>query len=138
MNVDNDADVGLSKSRPFLVPLLDGGKAHRFSAADDTYFRAATAIMTAAPSVVADDVLAGLLARDYGLSGRIKVLSSEVEGTAEVTLPDSTRLILKTSTQPEAVDSFAFQSAAIMAVEKGTGFVAPRLLPTQGGADIRA
>lgn len=134
MNVDNDAAGGVSKSRPDLAPSPDEGRAHRFSAADETYFRAATAIMTAAPSVVADDVLAGLLARHYGLSGRIKVLSSEVEGTAEVTLPDSTRLILKTSTQPEAVDSFAFQSAAIMAVEGGTGFVAPRLLPTQGGA----
>jgi len=98
------------------------------------YFREAAAVLAAPPSVVEEGVLADLLARNYGLSGHIKILSSEVECTAEVCLPDDRRLILKTSTKPEAVESFRFQSAAIAAVTGATGFVAPIVLPTAGGA----
>ena len=79
-------------------------------------------------------MLAGLLARHYALSGTIQVLSSEVEHTAGVGLPDGRRLILKTSARPEAIDSFRFQSAAIAAVDGAGGFVAPRILRTTGGA----
>jgi Ser/Thr protein kinase RdoA (MazF antagonist) len=47
---------------------------------------------------------AALLKRHYGLTGSIAALSSEVERTAEVTLSDGRRLILKTSTRPAGGD----------------------------------
>jgi Ser/Thr protein kinase RdoA (MazF antagonist) len=134
LNVDNDTGADVREGRSDMVRPGNGDGAKRSPATSAAYFRAAAAILTAAPSVVNDEVLAELLAHHYALSGRIKVLSSEVEGTVEVILPDASRLILKTSRQPEAVDSFRFQSAAISAVEGASGFVAPRILRTRGGA----
>ncbi|SFJ77323.1 Ser/Thr protein kinase RdoA involved in Cpx stress response, MazF antagonist [Bosea sp. OK403] len=129
MSVDDDA--GLAG---------DAGRSIRASRACepapvalDAYFRDAAAVLAAPPSVVADGVLADLLARHYGLSGEITTLSSEVECTAEVALGDGRRLILKTSRRPEAVESFRFQSAAIATVAGAAGFVAPLVLPTGGG-----
>jgi Ser/Thr protein kinase RdoA (MazF antagonist) len=77
---------------------------------------------------------AALLKRHYGLTGSIAALSSEVERTAEVTLSDGRRLILKTSTRPEAIDSFRFQTAAMAALQGAAGFVAPEVLRTTSGA----
>ena len=134
MNVDNNADADVRKGRPEMARHGNGDEAQRPPVTSAAYFSAASAILTAAPSVVEDEVLAELLAHHYALSGQIKVLSSEVEGTAEVILPDASRLILKTSRQTEAVDSFRFQSAAISAVEGASGFVAPRILRTRDGA----
>jgi Ser/Thr protein kinase RdoA (MazF antagonist) len=101
-------------------------------AEDADYLRDAAAVLAAPPSVVPAGLLAEVLARNYGLSGQIDILSSEVECTAEVRLPDDRRLILKVSAQPAAVESFRFQSAAIAAVAGVDGFVAPRVLPTRG------
>jgi Ser/Thr protein kinase RdoA (MazF antagonist) len=77
---------------------------------------------------------AALLERHYGLTGAIATLSSEVERTAEVHLPDGRRLILKTSTRPEALDSFRFQAAALAALQGAAGFIAPEVPRTGGGA----
>ena len=100
------------------------------------YFRAGAAALTNLPSVFDAHILAELLDRHYGLSGAIEPLSSEVEHTAEVTLADGTRLILKTARQPEAVPSFRFQSAAMAALEGADGLLAPRLLRTLRGASM--
>ncbi|TIR37489.1 MAG: serine kinase [Mesorhizobium sp.] len=77
---------------------------------------------------------AALLKRHYGLTGLIATLSSEVERTAEVTLSDGRRRILKTSTRPEAIDSFRFQTAAMAALQGAAGFVAPKVFRTSSGA----
>ena len=77
---------------------------------------------------------AALLKRHYGLTGSIATLSSEVERTVAVDLPDGRRLILKTSTRPEAVDSFRFQAAAIAGLQGAAGFVAPEVLLSSSGA----
>lgn len=104
------------------------------AASGEAYFKAASAALTELPSTFEATLLAELLARHYGLSGQIETLSSEVEHTAEVTLADGARLILKTARQPEAVPSFRFQSAALGALEGAKGFIAPRLLRTLDGA----
>lgn len=75
-----------------------------------------------------------LLKRHYGLAGSIRTLSSEVERTDEVALPDGRRLILKTSTNPEALDSFRFQSAALAGLEGRADVLSPRALRTRSGA----
>lgn len=80
------------------------------------------------------DISADLLRRYYGLAGRIETLSSEVERTVEVSLPDGRRLILKLSTRPEAVDSFRFQSAAMAGLQATADVVVPQVLTTQSGA----
>ena len=43
-------------------------------------------------------------------------------------------MILKTSTRPEALDSFRFQAAAIAGLQGAAGFVAPEVLRTSNGA----
>ncbi|MGX9574437.1 phosphotransferase enzyme family protein [Mesorhizobium sp. f-mel] len=68
------------------------------------------------------------------MGGIIATLSSEVERTVEVNLSHDRRLILKTSTRPEAVDSFRFQSAAMAGLQGAAGFVAPEVLRTSSGA----
>lgn len=77
---------------------------------------------------------AALLKRHYGVTGSIATLSSEVERTVEVDLPDGRRCILKTSTSPETVDSFRFQTSAMAGLQGAAGFVAPKVLPTSSGA----
>jgi Ser/Thr protein kinase RdoA (MazF antagonist) len=77
---------------------------------------------------------ASLLKRHYGVTGSIATLSSEVERTVEVDTPDGRRCILKTSTRPEAVDSFRFQTSALAGLQGAAGFVAPAVLRTSSGA----
>ena len=98
----------------------------------EAYFRAAAAILAMRPGSSEPDMSAALLKRHYGLTGSIATLSSEVERTVEVNLSESRRLILKTSTRPEAVDSFRFQAAAIAGLQGAAGFVAPEVLRTFG------
>jgi Ser/Thr protein kinase RdoA (MazF antagonist) len=100
----------------------------------DAYFRAASANLSVRPSDPEPDISADLLRRHYGLKGATTTLSSEVERTVEVTLPDGRRLILKTSLRPEAANSFRFQSAAMAGLEGKAGFIAPKVLRTNGGA----
>lgn len=117
----------------FSMPMLGRERTQQATGGHDAYFDAAAAILATAPITLDGDLLADVLAREYGLSGRVDMLSSEVESTAEVVLPDTSRLILKASSQLEAIDSFRFQSAAIHAVEAAPGFVSPRIVPTVGG-----
>jgi len=100
----------------------------------EAYFRAAAAILAKRPGCSEPDMSAALLKRHYGLEGSIATLSSEVERTVEVNLSEGRRLILKTSTRPEAVDSFRFQAAAIAGLQGAAGFVAPEVLRTNTGA----
>ena len=100
----------------------------------EAYFRAAAAILAMRPGASEPDMSAALLKRHYGLTGSIATLSSEVERTVEVNLSEGRRLILKTSTRPEAVDSFRFQAAAIAGLQGAAGFVAPEVLRTNIGA----
>lgn len=104
------------------------------AASTDAYFRAAAARLSLRPGDPEADLSADLLKRHYGLAGAITTLSSEVERTLEVSLPDSRRLILKTSTRPEAVDSFRFQSAVLAGLEGAAGFTAPQVFRTRSGA----
>jgi Ser/Thr protein kinase RdoA (MazF antagonist) len=100
----------------------------------EAYFRAAAAILAMRPGCSEPDMSAALLKRHYGLEGSIATLSSEVERTVEVNLSEGRRLILKTSTRPEAVDSFRFQATAIAGLQGAAGFVAPEVLRTNTGA----
>lgn len=111
-----------------------GGADAPGAAGSEAYFRAAAAVLAMRPESSAPDMSAALLERHYGLTGSITTLSSEVERTAEVKLPDGRRLILKTSTGPEAVDSFRFQAAAIAGLQGAAGFVVPEVLRTSSGA----
>ncbi|GEM_PF-1071237 len=104
------------------------------TASAEAYFRAAAAILSMPPDLSEPDISATLLKRHYGLEGSIAVLSSEIERTAEVSLLDGRRLILKTSTRREAIDSFRFQSGALAAIQNSAGFAAPTLIRTSDGA----
>ncbi|TCN18066.1 phosphotransferase enzyme family protein [Sinorhizobium americanum] len=99
----------------------------------EAYFRAAAAILATKPSPAEARVLGELLLHHYGLTGTIRVLSSEIECTAEVTLSNGDRLILKTSAQPEGRDSFCFQVAALAGLEGTCGFAAPHIVRTGSG-----
>ncbi|MCA0272907.1 MAG: phosphotransferase [Proteobacteria bacterium] len=101
--------------------------------ANEAYFRAASAVLAMRADASEADRSAALLLRHYGLTGTLETLSSEVERTVAVDLADGRRLILKTSTRPEARDSFAFQAQAIAGVQGAAGFVAPSVLPTLSG-----
>lgn len=104
------------------------------AASTEAFFRAAAAILSTPPDLSEPDISATLLKRHYGLEGSIAVLSAEVERTAEVSVLDGRRLILKTSARREAIDSFRFQSAALAALQNSAGFAAPTLIRTSGGA----
>ena len=132
MSFEHDADPHHDACRCIVCA---GGRERPPSSSAETtaYFREAAAVLAAPPSVVRDGLLADVLAREYGLSGPIDILSSEVECTAEVRCPDDRRWILKISSQPAAAESFRFQSAAIAAVAGAKGFIAPRTLPTLRG-----
>jgi len=132
LSFGNDADLPRDTSRR-IASASDEAKSPGMVAKDADYLRQAAAVLAAPPSVVAVGLIAEVLARNYGLSGQIDILSSEVECTAKVRLPDDRQLILKVSAQPAAVASFRFQSAAIAAVAGAGGFVAPVILPTRDG-----
>ncbi|MDH2406158.1 phosphotransferase [Bradyrhizobium sp. SSUT18] len=100
----------------------------------EAYFRTAAAMLAIRPGSSEPDMSAALLKRHYGLTGSIATLSSEVERTVEVDLSEGRRLVLKTSTRPEAIDSFRFQTAAIAGLQGAAGFVAPEVLRTNNGA----
>lgn len=112
---DNDVNDWVKQSVPGRAPFLDGSLGTTVKGGG--YFNTAVGILETAASIIDANLLGTVLASQYGLSGRIKILSSEVECTAEVNLSDSRRLILKASRQSEAFDSFQFQSAVIKAVE---------------------
>ncbi|MBN9008088.1 MAG: phosphotransferase [Rhizobiales bacterium] len=74
------------------------------------------------------------LERHYDFAGSVTALSSEVEHTAAATLADGRQFILKTSSQPVALESFHFQSSVIAGLETATGFVVPQILRTRRGS----
>ena len=129
----NDAVAGGRRDQPRNFRPLNGLSLEYPTTSSEAYFRTAAAVMATQPSEVAQDLSARLLASHYGLTGSINVLSSELERTTEVSLVDGSRLILKTSARPEAIDSFRFQSEAIAALEGASGFVTPRIVRTGGG-----
>jgi Ser/Thr protein kinase RdoA (MazF antagonist) len=100
----------------------------------EAYFRAAAAALTMRSDTSEPDMSETLLKRHYGLTASIANLCSEVERTVEAKLMDGRRLILKTSTRPEALDSFRFQTGAIAGLQGAAGFVAPTVLRTSTGA----
>ena len=104
------------------------------SASTETYFRAAAAVLAVRSDSSGPDTSAALLKRHYGVIGSTATLCSEIERTVEVDTLDGRRCILKTSTRPEAVDSFRFQTSALAGLEEAAGFVAPAVLRTSSGA----
>lgn len=74
-----------------------------------------------------------LLSRHYNLSGVVTTLSSEVECTQEIALPDRRRLIMKTSTRTETSNSFRFQATTLSGLEGRAGVVAPQIIRTSAG-----
>ena len=100
----------------------------------EAYFRAASAILAMRATSTEVDISAALLKRHYGVAGSLATLSSEIERTVAVDLSDRRRLILKTSTRPEAVSGFRFQSEAIAGLRGAPGFVVPDVLRTNTGA----
>ncbi|WP_064685145.1 phosphotransferase enzyme family protein [Rhizobium bangladeshense] len=107
-----------------------GGKQSVREPFTKAYFKAAAAILATKPNPAEAQLSGELLLRHYGLTGAMKVLSSEVECTTEVTLLNGDQLILKTSARPEGRDSFRFQVAALAGLEGAFGFAAPRIVRT--------
>lgn len=110
------------------------GRLPSTAASTEAYFRAASAVLATRANSAEVNISAALLKHHYGVTGSLATLSSEIERTVAVDLPDGRSLILKTSTRPEAVDSFRFQSGAIAGLHGATGFVAPEVLRTNTGA----
>ncbi|PCK85029.1 serine kinase [Rhizobium sophoriradicis] len=107
-----------------------GGKQSVRDPFTKAYFGAAAAILATKPSPAEAQLSGELLLRHYGLKGAMRVLSSEVECTTEVTLLNGDQLILKTSARPEGRDSFRFQVEALAGLEGAFGFAAPRIVRT--------
>lgn len=97
------------------------------------YFRSAVTVLATKPDPPDLQTLAALLRRHYGLTGTLTLLSSEVECTTGITLPTGEQLILKTSSQPEARDSFRFQANALASLSNPSGFAVSRILRTANG-----
>ncbi len=98
------------------------------------YFQAATDGLAMLPDASEPDFPLMSLERHYGLSGLLVTLSSEVERTFEANISDGRRLILKTSSRPQAFDSFRFQSATLAGLNGACGVLAPEVIPTRSGA----
>lgn len=107
--------------RSIYVPFTEG------------YFRAASGVLATKPAPQDVDLLSELLRRHYDIEGGITVLSSEVEYTAQVTASNGDRLILKTSSEPSAKDSFRFQAQTLAALQGTSGFAASDVRRTRGG-----
>lgn len=121
--------------RTYGDPLLDDQRAPSGAATStEAYFRIAATMLATQPDRDEPDRAAALLERHYGLTGTIRTLSSEVERTADVHLPDGRRLILKTSTRPEARESFRFQASAQSGLDGAKGFAVPTVLSTRSGS----
>lgn len=94
------------------------------------YFETAASGLALLPDVSEPDLP---LERHYGLSGSLTTLSSEVERTFEAHITDGRRLILKTSSRPQARESFRFQSAALAGLNGAAGVLTPKVIPTLSG-----
>lgn len=130
MGVRNDVIIESQAGRLDDSAAVGSGCPHFPEASSEVYFEAAIESLSTKSSSIEAERTAELLKRHYGLTGSISTLSSEVERTEAIKLSDGRRLILKTSAQPEAIDSFSFQSAVIASLEGALGFVAPQILRT--------
>lgn len=104
------------------------------SAASREYFQAATDGLAMLPDSSGPDLPLQALERHYGLSGSLVTLSSEVERTFEANISDGRRLILKTSSRPQACESFRFQSATLAGLTDAADVLTPKVIPTRSGA----
>jgi Ser/Thr protein kinase RdoA (MazF antagonist) len=95
------------------------------------YFEAASNGLALLPDASDSDLP---LERHYGLSGSLTTLSSEVERTFEANITDGRRLILKTCSRPQALESFRFQSATLAGLNGAVGVLTPKVIPTLSGA----
>lgn len=98
------------------------------------YFQAATDSLAMLPDASDPDLPLMALERHYGLSGSLVTLSSELERTFDATVSDGRRLILKTSSRPQALESFRFQSAALAGLSGAPGVLTSAVIPTLAGA----
>lgn len=73
------------------------------------------------------------LERHYGLSGLLVAVSSEVERTFEASISDGRRLILKTSSKPQSLESFRFQSVTLAGLNGAAGVLTPKVISTLSG-----
>lgn len=103
---------------------------------EEPYFNIASEFLARRSSCFEAGVSARLLEQHYGLTGEINLLSSETERTEEIRLPDGRRLILKTSSHPEAVNSFRFQATALLGLEGAEAFSAPRIIRSVNGSHV--
>lgn len=85
------------------------------------------------PDATDPDVSALLLQQHYGQQCALTPLSSEVERTFDARLDDGRGFILKTSTRPQALESFQFQSTALAALRGADGGLAPDVIDTLSG-----
>ncbi|MEP7350228.1 MAG: phosphotransferase [Sphingorhabdus sp.] len=98
------------------------------------YFQAAKDGLAMLPDASDSDLPLQSLGHHYGLSGSLVPLSSEVERTFEANISDGRSLILKTSSRPQAFDSFRFQSATLAGLNGASGVLVPDIIPTRSGA----
>ena len=97
------------------------------------YFRAATNGLAMLPDASEPHLSLMSLEREYGLSGVLASLSSEVERTFEASISDGRQLILKTSSRPQALESFRFQSATLAGLGSAAGVLTPKVISTLSG-----
>ncbi|MEP7221828.1 MAG: phosphotransferase [Novosphingobium sp.] len=97
------------------------------------YFQAAAELLAMLPDSSEPDESALLLHQHYGQAGDLTALSSEVERTFEATFTDGRKFILKTSSRPQALESFQFQSAVLADLRGADGVIAPQVIDTLGG-----
>lgn len=98
------------------------------------YFEAAAAGLAMLPDAAEADASAALLLQHYGKHGAVTALSSEVESTFAARLEDGQRFILKTSSRPQAIQGFQFQSAVLAGLDGAEGVLAPEAFATVSGA----
>lgn len=97
------------------------------------YFEAAAEGLARLPDAAAPEAAAALLLQHYGQHGTVTALSSEVESTFAARLADGQRFILKTSSRPQALEGFRFQSAVLAGLDGAEGIVAPEVIATLSG-----
>ncbi|WP_242528459.1 phosphotransferase [Novosphingobium sp. PY1] len=113
------------------IGILAGNQ--RAACDDRAYFQAAAERLAMLPDASEPDVPVLLLEQHYGQQGALTALSSEVERTFDARLADGRAFILKTSSRPQALESFQFQSAALAGLRGADGVMAPEVIDTLSG-----
>lgn len=97
------------------------------------YYQTSADRLAILPDASEPALLALLLQQHYSQPGTLTALSSEVEQTFDAQLDDGRRFILKTSSRPEALESFRFQSAVLDGLTGVDGVLTPDAIPTVSG-----